>query len=115
MPVYEYICTDCGKDYTLLRPMSERNKPSYCTFCNHEGVKVVLTAPHTAILSKQTRIAHETNERSRHEPQTLDQYKAKRHGPGCGCCSGKKTTQKKNPDGTLAAKTAGSRPWMISH
>lgn len=114
MPVYEYLCSECGSDYTLLRSMAERDNPSYCPFCSREGFKVILTAPRTTFMAKNTRIAHEINERSRHEPQTPDQYKAKKHGPGCGCCSGKKARQT-GPDGTPAARTAGSRPWMISH
>lgn len=113
MPNYEYVCTDCGKDYVLMRSIAERNDLSYCPFCNHEGVKTILTAPNVSFLSKNSRIAHETNERSRHAPQTMDQYKAKQHKPGCSCCSGKK--QKTNPNGTPAAKSSGSRPWMISH
>jgi hypothetical protein len=41
----------------------------------------------------------------------LSQYK-ERHGAGCRCCSG---TQKSSSSKNAKMKTAGSRPWMLSH
>lgn len=113
MPLYEYVCTHCSQDYTVLRPMAERNAPSFCPTCSSEGVKMVLTAPRTSVMSKNSRIAHETNEKSQHAPKTLEQYKAK-HGSGCSCCSSSRKTQSPSSEQT-AYKAGGSRPWMISH
>jgi putative FmdB family regulatory protein len=115
MPLYDYSCTDCGNNYNLLRKIANRNDPSNCPLCNCAGERVMLGAPNISIMSKSNRIAHETNERSRHAPQTMEQYKDKKHSPGCTCCSSTKTQQKKNPDGTPAIKYSTNRPWMISH
>jgi len=115
MPVYEYLCDDCGP-FTDLRPMAECELPLACPQCETESPRVILTAPNFFCMPSDKRKAHATNERSAHAPRTLDQYKAA-HGPGCGCCS----TGKKKP-ARLVTKTKGgakgfptARPWMISH
>jgi putative FmdB family regulatory protein len=112
MPVYEYLCDDCGP-FTDMRPMAECDAPHICPDCEAVAPRVILTAPRFSAMSASARNAHATNERSSHAPKTLDQYKAS-HGPGCGCCSGKAsrlTTRTKS--GAKGFPTA--RPWMISH
>jgi len=113
MPVYEYLCNDCGS-FTDIRPMSECDLPQDCPQCEEPSPRVILTAPNFFCMPSDRRKAHATNERSRHAPQTMAEYKAS-HGPGCGCCSSKKPAR-------LMTKTRGgakgfptSRPWMISH
>ena len=86
MPVYEYLCNDCGP-FTEMRPMSEFEAPQDCPHCEAPAPRAILTAPAFFCMPSDKRKAHATNERSRHAPKTLDQYKAS-HGPGCGCCSG---------------------------
>jgi len=115
MPVYEYLCIDCGP-FTDIRPMAECDLPLACPQCETESPRVILTAPNFFCMPSDKRKAHATNERSAHSPRTLDQYNAA-HGPGCGCCS----TGKKKP-ARLVTKTKGgakgfptARPWMISH
>src|SRR5690348_10393234 len=85
MPVYEYLCDDCGA-FTDMRPMAECDLPLACPQCETESPRVILTAPNFFCMPSDKRKAHVTNERSAHAPRTLDQYKAA-HGPGCGCCS----------------------------
>lgn len=112
MPVYEYLCNDCGP-FTEIRPMSEFELPCECPSCAAAAPRVILTAPHFACMPATTRKAHDVNQRSRHEPKTLDQYKAS-HGPGCGCCSKKPSRMvTKTKSGAKGFPTA--RPWMISH
>jgi len=113
MPVYEYLCNDCGS-FTDIRPMSECDAPQPCPQCDSAAPRVILTAPNFFCMPSDKRKAHATNERSANAPKTLDQYKAS-HGPGCGCCSSGKPSRlvKKTRSGAKSFPTA--RPWMISH
>jgi len=114
MPVYEYLCDRCGP-FTDMRPMSECDDPQDCPHCETASPRVILTAPNFFCMPSDRKKAIAINERSAHAPKTLDQYKAS-HGPGCGCCAGRKkparpmTTTKSGAKGFPTA-----RPWMISH
>ena len=44
MPVYEYLCDDCGP-FTDMRPMAECDAPQDCPRCESESPRVILTAP----------------------------------------------------------------------
>lgn len=79
MPIYEYECKSCGI-FTVLRPLDERNSPACCPACQTDAKRVIHSAPGTTWLGKQTVTMHEVNERSRHEPKTLEQYKSSVHG-----------------------------------
>ncbi len=85
MPVYEYLCNDCGP-FTDMRPMAECDDPQDCPRCETESPRVILTAPAFFCMPSDKRKAIATNERSANAPKTLGEYKAS-HGPGCGCCS----------------------------
>lgn len=112
MPVYEYLCSECGP-FTQMRAMSEYELPSQCPNCKASAPRVILTAPHCSTVSKQTRLAHATNERSADAPRTLSSMRAA-HGAGCSCCTGKSSRLvKRGKGGTKSFPT--SRPWMISH
>ena len=107
MPVYEYLCNDCGP-FTDMRPMAECDDPQDCPRCATESPRVILTAPAFFCMPSDKRKAHATNERSANAPKTLGEYKAS-HGPGCGCCS----TGKKKP-ARLVTKTR-ERSQGLSH
>ncbi len=113
MPVYEYLCDDCGP-FTDMRPMSECDDPQDCPRCETTSPRVILTAPNFFCMPADKRKAIATNERSAHAPKTLGEYKAS-HGPGCGCCSSGKPSRliRKTKSGAKSFPTA--RPWMISH
>ena len=102
MPVYEYLCNDCGP-FTDMRPMAECDDPQDCPQCESESPRVILTAPAFFCMPSDKRKAIATNERSANAPKTLGEYKAS-HGPGCGCCS----TGKKKP-ARLVTKTKERR------
>jgi putative FmdB family regulatory protein len=36
MPLYEYTCLDCGKEFDALRPFRDADKPIACQFCSGE-------------------------------------------------------------------------------
>lgn len=112
MPVYEYLCNDCGP-FTAMRPMAECELPQECPSCQADAPRVLLTAPHCTTMSADRRRAHATNERSAHAPRPLAEYKAS-HPSGCSCCSGKPSrlvARGRNGSKSFPA----SRPWMISH
>jgi putative FmdB family regulatory protein len=112
MPVYDYLCADCGP-FTDMRPMAESDDPQSCPNCEESSPRAWFTAPRLACMPAESRRAHSVNERSKHAPKTLDQYKAS-HAPGCGCCSSKPSRLvAKSKSGAKSFPTA--RPWMISH
>lgn len=39
MPIYEYICLDCKKEYEILRSFNEAETPVDCEKCGSENVK----------------------------------------------------------------------------
>lgn len=39
MPIYEYICLDCKKEYEILRSFNESDQPTDCDNCGGENVK----------------------------------------------------------------------------
>ena len=39
MPIYEYICLDCKKEYEILRSFNEADQPMACNECGGENVK----------------------------------------------------------------------------
>ena len=44
MPMYEYRCASCGRDYEQLRRMSEADKDMKCPFCESEDVELQVSA-----------------------------------------------------------------------
>ena len=70
MPVYEYLCNDCGP-FTDMRPMAECDDPQDCPRCETESPRVILTAPAFFCMPSDKRKAIATNERSAHAPKTL--------------------------------------------
>lgn len=36
MPIYEYLCKDCGTHFEVMRPMNEADAPIACQQCKGE-------------------------------------------------------------------------------
>lgn len=36
MPIYEYVCEDCGTKFEALRPMSAADEPIACKNCHQQ-------------------------------------------------------------------------------
>ena len=112
MPVYDYLCDQCGA-FTVLRPMAEYELPYECPDCGREAPRVLLTAPHLASMDQQRRMAFAVNERSADAPRRLSDTKYA-HGAACSCCTGKAMRYaRRGKSGTKSFPS--SRPWMISH
>ncbi|TET14993.1 MAG: zinc ribbon domain-containing protein [Dehalococcoidia bacterium] len=43
MPLYEYLCPECGLEFELLRPMSQVNEGAPCPRCNNGARRVLST------------------------------------------------------------------------
>lgn len=42
MPIYEYICLDCGKRFEELRPMRDADAPIACADCESQHTSRML-------------------------------------------------------------------------
>ncbi|MGI4861845.1 MAG: zinc ribbon domain-containing protein [Janthinobacterium lividum] len=107
MPTYDYDCPRCGV-FAALRPIAARNAALACPSCALDAARIIVAAPVLASLSTAARGAHATNERAAHEPR-----RSSGHGSGCGCCGPLRFPRA--PETPAATRTAGGRPWMISH
>ncbi|HHS97104.1 MAG TPA: zinc ribbon domain-containing protein [Chloroflexi bacterium] len=43
MPLYEYVCGDCGERFEALRPMREADAPIECPHCGGQHAKRALS------------------------------------------------------------------------
>jgi putative FmdB family regulatory protein len=41
MPIYEYFCPKCEKEFELMRPFSEADKSALCPECGSEAEKLI--------------------------------------------------------------------------
>ena len=41
MAVYEYLCPKCRKQFELMRPMSESEKPAKCPKCGAKAERLI--------------------------------------------------------------------------
>lgn len=41
MPIYQYYCNKCEKEFELKRLMADIDKPALCPKCKKEGAKLV--------------------------------------------------------------------------
>ncbi|MEM1210263.1 MAG: zinc ribbon domain-containing protein, partial [Planctomycetota bacterium] len=63
MPLYEYHCDDHGA-FSAFASLANCEQPSPCPDCG-ENARRAITIPRLTAMPKQTRIAHERNEKSR--------------------------------------------------
>ena len=40
MPIYEYWCEKCGKEFEQMRPMSQSSEPAACPTCGSSSEKL---------------------------------------------------------------------------
>ena len=115
MPVYEYLCNDCGP-FTDMRPMAECDAPQDCPQCESESPRVILTAPRVLLhaLRQAQGARHQRAQFARAEDARSVQGLAR---PRLRLLlDGKKKPARlmtKTKSGAKGFPTA--RPWMISH
>lgn len=44
MPIYEYVCKDCGERFSLLQGINATEKDTQCPKCSSGQVKKVISA-----------------------------------------------------------------------
>ncbi len=69
MPLYEFVCPECGS-FEERRPFSQATEPAHCPTCGDPATRV-LTPPNLRRLEAPVRHALEREERSRHEPEVV--------------------------------------------
>ncbi len=106
MPLYEFMCDNCGP-FTELRPMSECDLAVECPDCNAKAPRM-MSAPRLAIMEKNNRIAWERNERSAHEPKRMHKGGDHHGHDHKGKHSHAHYPAHKHNHG-------GGRPWMLGH
>ena len=67
MPLYEYICQDCGP-FTEMEKMARASEPMPCPSCEQLAPRGI-SAPFLANMDPNNRVAHQRNELSSHEPK----------------------------------------------
>ena len=117
MPLYDYHCPECGM-FSTWGTIQDPHADAACPSCGQAATRQI-SAPSLAIMSADTRRAHERNEKSAHEP-------VHRRRSSCGC-SGSHTcgTGAKSAAADTTAATdkpalqmqtkASARPWMLGH
>ena len=105
MPVYDYRCGGCDTEFTLLMPMSRCAEPAPCPACAHSAERVI-SAPRLNTMRSDIRAAHQTNERSAHQPKMTQGHRC---GAGCSHHQGKPEQP------ALKQVSSAKRPWMLGH
>lgn len=102
MPLYEFMCAECGP-FTELRRLSECDMPMECPSCAAQAARMI-SAPRLAIMAKNNRTAWERNEKSAHEPRLAKTGHDHAHD------------HKGNHGHNHQHKhTHNGRPWMLGH
>jgi putative FmdB family regulatory protein len=101
MPLYDYRCTDCG-EFRAWGAMRDAAAPVACPDCRQPAPRAVV-APNLALMQSNTRIAHQRNEKSAHEPKVVSRS-GHEHGH-----AGDHGHRHQHGHGV------GGRPWMIGH
>jgi len=102
MPIYDYGCSQCSNYFTELRPMARSAEPAACPSCGGSAPRL-LGAPNLNMMRADLRQAHQTNERSAHQP------KVGGHRCGAGC------SQHGSGSSPLRQSRTSKRPWMLGH
>ena len=106
MPIYQYICADCGL-FEEIAPISQFSDPCDCPTCGASSPRDLLSAPHLSKLTPQARRAHTINERSADSPIRAKANGLQPTGPRI------RSTSRTAANGSKSMP--GNRPWMLSH
>ncbi|MFC1937574.1 FmdB family zinc ribbon protein [Chloroflexota bacterium] len=54
MPLYEYICSNCGYEFELLRPLSKAGEEATCPKCHNPSERKLSTFAHFTMSGSET-------------------------------------------------------------
>ena len=115
MPVYEYLCNDCGP-FTDMRPMAECDDPQDCPRCEIKSPRVILTAPAFFCMPSDKRKAHRHQRAQRPRAEDISRIQGLAR-PRLWLLFNRKEeagpADDQDQSGAKGFPTA--RPWMISH
>ena len=117
MPVYDYKCQEHGIYHELVS-MDDSAKPTKCPQCGTLCARIIMVPPTVLDMPEEKRHAHETNEKSQHEPIFSNQDRRTHdhhHACGSGCDSHEITPSKMLFTASGEKIFPSARPWMISH
>lgn len=107
MPIYDYLCADCGP-FQALGKVSTFDAPCSCPTCGAESPRGAVAAPQLSRLDSGRRSAHAVNERASHAPKLSRDVDPR--------MKGKRITRSKARTGADGSKSlVNNRPWMLSH
>ena len=103
MPTYTHRCAEHG-DFDDVRSFAQSGDAAWCPTCGVSCIRE-FTAPILSTLNHDSRLAHATNEKSRHEPHICTSG-----------CSHHRRKPAATPDQPPALEVCnGPRPWVIEH
>ena len=105
MPLYEYMCGNCGP-FKEFQTMNRWLDPCDCPDCGYQSERT-LSAPQISNVHPHARIANQRNELSADQPMVMKK-KAHEHGASCNHNHSHAHPSSKHKHGP-------SRPWMIGH
>jgi len=109
MPLYEYFCTKCDDAFTQFNTILNYKRSSPCPDCGQSSKRKIFSAPNVNAMNPITRKAHQTNEKSAHEPKVRNK---REHVCNSSCNHNHSKTQKSAND---LKQQSGRRPWMLGH
>lgn len=112
MPLYNFTCESCG-EFTEWRQMSCCGDPVACPECGNLAPRAV-SAPFIRNMPRNTRIAHERNEKSAHEPRVMSRAELDKIGRKRSEAPGHHH-RGHHHGGQHHHQHRSSRPWMIGH
>lgn len=99
MPLYDYLCEDCGPFCAWVK-MAEAEQASACPNCNALGARQMST-PNLNLMNTPLRRALVRAEKTSDEPRVV----SRKHLDNCGCSM---CNTRRRPPST-------ARRWMIGH
>jgi len=119
MPVYDYKCKEHGI-YHELATLEDSSKPTKCPKCGVLCGRIIMMSPTILDMPDSKRKAHETNEKSQHEPIYSNEDRRKHdhhHASHSGCNKHKVTSAGSKMLYTATGEKIfpSARPWMIGH
>jgi putative FmdB family regulatory protein len=106
MPLYDYVCDDCGQ-FRAWQSMAAAHRPASCPTCGEPAVRA-LSAPHLRCGAAVIRYKAEAhNEKSANEPMVVRRLK-----PGSG--HAEHAAHRHHHHGHRHPRRK-KRPWMLGH
>lgn len=108
MPLYDYVCEDCGP-FRDWQSMSAAAGPTDCPTCGDPAPRAI-TAPFIANMNPHNRIAHQRNEKSADQPEVMSRERMDR-----GASKRSQGHHHHHGHGHHGHQHHSGRPWMIGH